>query len=273
MSRKNNPFAQSPKLWQITIECTEEEIPKWEEYFDEKSLAFITRPKDDAWLVEVIVDEYPTEPVGTIEEIEDKDWLKEVGSNIGDVKTSLFHITREESEKNNLIPIIIANPRAFGMGDHITTIGCLNALEELYESGKLNPNAIMDVGTGTGILAIAAKKLYSNADVFGVDICHEAVEISKEHAKLNETDIEFDSEITKYENQKFDLILANILANPLMDMANTISNMLNKNGYLILSGFTSNQLDDLEKTYKNHSLRNVKITNNDEWIVIIMEKT
>lgn len=273
MSLKNNPFKQSQNLWQISFNCKEEEIPTWEEYFEEKSLAFITTPKDDEWLVEVIVNEPHALNGATIKKIEDKDWLREVASSIGDIKTPLFHIARTKPEKSELTPIIINNPRAFGMGDHTTTIASLNALEDLYKSNNLKPDQIMDIGTGSGILAIAAKKLFANSNVHGIDICSEAVEISKDHAKLNETNIEFGLDIEKYKNQQYDLIMANILANPLIEMAKMISKMLKKDGYIIMSGFTSNQLESVEKIYKKCLLNTVKISQKDDWIVITMQKS
>lgn len=274
---EDNPFSQSNKLWQIRFTCKEGEISKWEEFFEEKALSFSSLPKASKWITEVIVDEepdldlFPKELNFEYSLLEDKDWLNEVAADIGDVETELFHIIRDGAKSSSKIPLIINNARAFGMGDHITTIGCLKGIEYIYKNIDFDPQNILDVGTGTGILAIAAKKLWPKANGFGIDIDIEAIEISKNHAKINNTNIEFRLDIKKYENKKFDLILANILANPLIELSKNISDMMD-NSFLVLSGFTKSQFNEVEEAYKNFLLSRVAIFEENNWVILILKK-
>jgi ribosomal protein L11 methyltransferase len=166
-----------------------------------------------------------------------------------------------------LIPIKIDAGRAFGTGEHATTKGCLEMISLL----KTPPLKILDVGTGTGVLAIACKKLWKDAEIFATDIDEVAVEIAKENAGLNDTNIKL---AIKYSVDKsYDLIVSNILANPLIDMAGDFEKMLKIDGKLILSGFTKQQLQKLVETYSSFGFMLIDTISIDDWRIVLFTKT
>ncbi|WP_341792490.1 50S ribosomal protein L11 methyltransferase [Rickettsia endosymbiont of Gonocerus acuteangulatus] len=144
--------------------------------------------------------------------------------------------------------MLIEASRAFGTGNHETTSGCIEALEYLK---AIKANKILDIGTGSGILSFIAKKLWNEAEILACDIDDASVEIAKENASFNNSNIKFYQNTSEnilldsYYNSKFDLVISNILALPLIKLSTQISNLMNKNGYLVLSGFLDNQLADV----------------------------
>lgn len=134
--------------------------------------------------------------------------------------------------------------QAFGTGSHPTTRLCLEWLEA-HAAGHANA---LDYGCGSGILAIATQKL-GVPEVVGVDIDAQALNTAKNNAIQNQTDIAFflPGELS---GQQFDLVVANILSNPLKLMAGMLSGRTRKDGYLILSGILARQADEVIETYK-----------------------
>lgn len=157
-----------------------------------------------------------------------------------------------ESYENTkkLHPIIIEPKSAFGTGHHASTVLCLKAITTLYHEGKIKAGQrFLDLGTGTGILGIACTKYGLTGN--GLDIESLAVDNAKENCALNKVQdfsIELGS-IEKVKNQQYDVVIANILAQPLREMAEGIVAVTNDSKVLILSGFLGTQVESLEKAY------------------------
>jgi ribosomal protein L11 methyltransferase len=133
---------------------------------------------------------------------------------------------------------------AFGTGDHPTTGLCLEELDRFVQS---HPGAsVLDVGTGSGILAIAAKKLGAGATV-GTDNDPVALRVARENAEVNGVAFDVRAEIP--EGATFDLVLANILANTLCDLAPGLSRAVAPGGRLLLSGILETQAAEVEAAY------------------------
>lgn len=151
----------------------------------------------------------------------------------------------------NLHPIVIEPKSAFGTGHHASTVLCLKAITALYREGKIKAGQhFLDLGTGTGILGIACTKYGLTG--YGLDIESLAVDNAKENCQLNGVqgfDVELGS-IDRAKGRKFDVVIANILAGPLREMAQDIMESINDNNVLILSGFLGTQVADLEKAYE-----------------------
>src|ERR1700677_1101986 len=148
---------------------------------------------------------------------------------------------------DNMIPVIMESSRAFGTGEHNTTKGCVEAMEAISD---MNITSVMDVGTGTGILAIAASKIWPSAEVIGSDIDEVAVKVAEEHAKINNADIELKvaDGIPSYSG-KVDLIVSNILKEPLIELVGKFHEALSERGVVILSGFLDYQSDEVLEAY------------------------
>ena len=142
---------------------------------------------------------------------------------------------------------------AFGTGSHPTTRLCLEWLEQYSASGICKSQSVLDYGCGSGILAIAAKKLGFQT-VFGTDIDPQAIESARANANHNQTDIEFqlpDDIDVAIGSRLFDVVIANILANPLQVLAPALIARVQDGGQLILSGILERQAQEVIDCYKN----------------------
>jgi ribosomal protein L11 methyltransferase len=137
---------------------------------------------------------------------------------------------------------------AFGTGSHPTTKLCLQWLEKLSNAGSLLDHSVLDYGCGSGILAIAAKKLGSGLCV-GVDIDPQAIVAGTHNALVNGVDVAFYLPDHAQVLPKFEIVLANILANPLQVLAPAIASFLAPNAFLALSGILERQANDVIAAY------------------------
>lgn len=180
----------------------------------------------------------------TVEILEDEDWVRKTQSQFTPIKVSdnLYIVPSWHESPNPDATIITLDPGlAFGTGSHPTTFMCL---EWLAHNTK-NARNLLDYGCGSGILAITAKKL-GVADVYGTDIDPLAIEASLNNAKQNNTSLEFCLP-DKVPAQKFDVVVANILSNPLRILAPALAALTL--GKLILSGILDEQSQELSGIY------------------------
>lgn len=177
-----------------------------------------------------------------------------------------------KDEPQSAEPILIEPKMAFGTGHHQTTALCLGALDSLAAEGSLKPGqTFLDLGTGSGILGIAAVKVGLHG--VGLDIDPVAVDNALENAALNSVGTSLRLAVGSIdaipENQRFDLILANILANPLMDMAEAIAARLTRPGILVLSGILNEQADRVARAYTAQGLPQPDISCSGEWSLLV----
>ncbi|HME91590.1 MAG TPA: 50S ribosomal protein L11 methyltransferase [Myxococcaceae bacterium] len=144
------------------------------------------------------------------------------------------------------IRIMIEPKMAFGTGDHPTTQLCLEALDGLL-TGR-SGQSVLDVGTGSGVLAIAAKKLGAGR-VRGVDTDPRAIELAKENFQLNQVDgIELSDEPVASIVEPFDILIANLFANALVQLAPVFRRLARK--YLVVCGILDEQVAEVEAAYR-----------------------
>ncbi|MBP2057041.1 ribosomal protein L11 methyltransferase [Lactobacillus colini] len=158
---------------------------------------------------------------------------------------------------------------AFGTGGHTTTQLVLLALER----AMIKPMDVMDIGTGSGILAIAASKLGAKS-VLATDISDEAVSAAKENIKLNGVNnIEVHkANLLKDTDQKFDLILANILAEILLDLIPDLDSHLNQAGQVIFSGIDYLQLPKIQSKLEEYGFEIKMKMRENRWIGILIAR-
>lgn len=166
--------------------------------------------------------------------------------------------------------IRLADSRAFGTGLHATTALCLEALQQEVR-GPI-PNAVLDVGTGTGVLALAALAL-GVPRALGIDIDEEALRAASEHARLNGVSDRFEVARGGPESVSglWPLVLANVLAAPLIEMAPAIARRLGHDGRLVLSGIRASLEEDVARAYVRQGMRRVLVLSRDAWVALILQ--
>jgi ribosomal protein L11 methyltransferase len=210
-------------------------------------------------------------PSMTREVVADQDWLTMCYRGFPPQIVGRFFIRgthdQDQPSPDHLIPITLDAATAFGSGEHGTTRGCLWALGHLVDQ-NFTPRTILDLGTGSGILAIAAHQLWPTATVHAVDNDPEAVRVARVYANLNNagTIICFEGDAPK--NGPYDLIIANILAGPLKTLAPAIAAALSPHGQLILSGLLQDQQDDVATAYQKHGLTLTHTIPMDDWVTL-----
>jgi len=198
--------------------------------------------------------------------LSDQNWLqawKKFFTPIPVENTFLILPSWDKTNPEPYLPIYIHPQMAFGTGHHSTTYLCLSFIAEL----KPNPSIyFLDLGTGSGILGIACAKLGMRG--IGLDIDPTALDNARLNVRLNKVEHLFSvkSGTIKRVETKFDLILANILATPLIKMAPFIVQALNPQGILILSGILQEQAAQVIDAYTGLGLNLVEKRGKEEWI-------
>ncbi len=204
---------------------------------------------------------------------EDKNWLEDMWASFPPQSVGPFFIHGEMYDgevPERMISINLHAATAFGSGEHGTTAGCMLALhEEFLEKPWDNP---LDLGCGSGILAIAMTKLHP-VKTYAIDNDLEAVRVTKENAHKNHVEhliVARGGEGLSESIETFDFIVANILAKPLIDLAPFMKKHLSTKGRIVLSGLLDWQEEDVLNTYlaQGFELKNRK--NINRWITLIM---
>jgi ribosomal protein L11 methyltransferase len=164
---------------------------------------------------------------------------------------------------------------AFGTGRHATTLLCLRALEEVWEQDlpeAATPWQVLDVGTGTGILALAAARL--GARVLAIDVDPEAVAAALKNVRLNELEERILVEPTLLHaiRQQFALILANLTTPDLLQLADSLTGHLLNGGALIISGFLQTDLPQLAERFLGLGLTKAGFLSQDDWGTLILRR-
>ena len=201
--------------------------------------------------------------------IADQDWLAEWKKgyepvSIGEKLLIAPSWKREQVATSERVIIQIDPGMAFGTGTHETTRGCLELLEKHWRGG-----ALLDVGTGTGILAIAAIKLFPGSHIIGFDIDPEAVDVALENAEINAVADEIQFEVNKlasFHGQAIDLVLANLTADVIVPLAPDFPKVMNADGTLIVSGILREQGDEVLAALAAQGLQMVESKPEGEWI-------
>lgn len=177
--------------------------------------------------------------------------------------------------------LLIDAATAFGSGEHGTTKGCLQAMLDLKGKGVC-PWNVLDMGTGSGILAIAAWKLWKTP-ILAIDIEEESARVTKHHMSVNGVS-EGAASMRVFAGDGFhapqvpksapyELILANILAGPVIEMAPDLCKVLDENGYAVLSGMLNEQADLVASAYEGCGLTLKKRYDVGEWTTLTMHKS
>lgn len=214
-----------------------------------------------------------------IEPLADRDWVTLSLEGLPPVRAGRFIVTgshalaRTSPGKTDIL--IEAGP-AFGTGHHGTTLGCLLGFEHVLRNGT--PRNVLDVGTGSGVLSIAAVKAGAQRAI-GTEIDLDSVRVANENAAKNDIGRRFVTYYTRGASNAiiqaagpFDLIFANILARPLIGLAPSLSRQLARSGHVILSGLLTRQEPLVRAAYAGRGLNLVKRIRRDGWSTLVFRK-
>ena len=207
----------------------------------------------------------------TLDEKENQDWSKKWKE-----KWTVTHVTDKiavvpswlsYTPQNGEITITLDPGCAFGTGTHQTTQLCMKALEKYLKSG----DTIADIGTGSGILAILAKKLGA-ASAYGCDIDETVIDVARENAGVNGVDCTFELNTADKITEKYDFVCANILHNVLFEIMGDLKNIMKDKGILSLSGILNEKKDVVLEAIKREDLKIIDTLNQDQWISFVVTK-
>lgn len=296
--------------WKLTLPCTRDEAEAID-FEDAELLALNPAPvlltsetiPDDplAWQLEAYFEDQPrkadiaavralvpsaadAKPV--VEQLPDEDWVTLSQAGIDPVHAGRFYV-HTSTNRGDVPPgaktFQIEASRAFGTGTHETTAGCLMTLDAMRQRGEVVRNLI-DVGTGTGLLAFAAMHLWPRAYATASDIDPVSVEVTAENAAINGVPLgvgmgqlalaaapglEHPMLIGR---APYDLVIANVLAGPLIELAPSISAALAEGGTLIVAGLLHGQAERVANAYRRQGLRLAGRTPMGDWPTLRLRK-
>jgi ribosomal protein L11 methyltransferase len=203
-----------------------------------------------------------------VREVVERDWLEEWKQNWRPVEVGRFIVAPPWSElpdTHDRIVIRIEPGMAFGTGTHETTRLCLNAIHKHFAG-----SSFLDVGTGTGILAIAAAKLSPHAHVEACDTDETAITIARENAEANHVSDQVNFYVGSVDETtaSADLVCANLTADVISRMAQTLVGLTC--GKLILSGILETQIEMVQESFRSCGVTEFEVEQDGEWVSLII---
>lgn len=212
----------------------------------------------------------------SIEAVKQEDWSIKYRENYQPQKlTNLFYLqplwNRAEEIPEGMLPILMEPGQAFGTGLHATTKLCLKLLERSLESVEdVTKATVLDVGTGTGILAIAAE-LLGFKKIVAIDNDPLAVEVARENCAFNKSArVTVSGNSLGNLNQKFEVVISNILLDTHAELMEYYTQCLSDHGLLILSGVLGSQKQQLQNLYREKGFNSEIIETLQEWMAVLL---
>jgi len=288
-----------PKCYRLTVVVPREAVALFERAFDTLGGALAMGGPDDGALVtlDLFVDALPNKsgvaallstaalaagietPAYTLEALADTDWVAESQKGLPALRAGRFFLygshVREVPPAGS-IPLLVEAGAAFGTGHHESTFGCLVALSRLAKKRRFT--CVLDMGAGSGVLSMAAAKLW-RAPVLAVEMDGPSLRVAKANARLNgvRAGIAF-LEAAGYGRAlvarcgPYDLVLANILAGPLIAMAGDLARHLADGGYAVLGGLMTAQKKAVVARHRAAGLYLVESLELGDWSTLVLRR-
>jgi ribosomal protein L11 methyltransferase len=215
-----------------------------------------------------------------VSELPETDWVAKVRRELVPVHAGRFYVYgshNADSVPEGVEPLLIEAAMAFGTGHHGTTQGCLRALDRLLEAGVICHN-VADIGCGTAVLAMAAARVWPET-VLASDMDEVAVDVAAANVSANDlTGRVICLEAVGFEHPQlhaaapFDLVFANILKQPLIDLAPDMSSHLTTGGFAILSGILNEQGDEVAEVYARNGINTWHREVIGDWTTLTLQK-
>jgi ribosomal protein L11 methyltransferase len=303
-----NNAAKSAQSWKVTLPCTRAEA----EALDGEIAAFAlmdrppvlmtseTAEDENIWQLDAYFEGKPSaaavklvkslvpSAAGSkplVEALPDEDWVTLSQQGLEPVTAGRFHVRNiaSDPELPGHVNLLIEAGRAFGTGQHETTAGCLAMLDRMRRVG-MRFNNVADIGTGTGLLAFAALHLWPRSYAIASDIDPVAVEISAENARDNAIALgdgrgklalvtaagaDHSAIVGR---APYDLLIANILAGPLIELAPSLSALVEDGGTIVLAGLLNEQADAVIAAYRAQGMRLAERSDRGDWPTLRLRK-
>jgi ribosomal protein L11 methyltransferase len=299
----------SADSWKITLPCSRAEaeaLAAATDLFpdlDEPPVLNTLEPDEhrpEEWLLEAYTEQEPDAatlaavralvadaPEPEVERVPEQDWVTLSQAGLEPIRAGRFFVHTaahaDAPAPAGTVPFLIDAGRAFGTGHHHTTAGCLELLDHLRRQGR-RFRMVADVGTGTGLLAFAALRLWPRARALATDIDPVSVEVTVDNAALNHVALgggRGQLVVAPADGvdhplyaafAPFDLVLANILAQPLIDLAADLAAITAPGGTAILAGLLDAQADAVIAAYRRRGFRLTGRHGNPQWPVLEMRR-
>jgi len=299
---EQNPFVQRAIYWQALFSLPTAAVGTAEDAFSDLAVSvsnFETDEENGIWTFELIFDAKPdldelnrrlmvlselhdvVRPEIILSQLVQEDWLSQVARDFPPLSIGRFFVHGshvEEKPKAGSISIQVDAGAAFGSGEHGTTRCCLEAMEWIGKKRQGNRyfSRVLDMGTGSGILAIAAAKLWKTS-VLAVDLDPVSVRVTAENNRTNRVQkfvrtgvSDGYSAMQVQRGAKYDLIISNILARPLIAFAKDLRQNLADGGFAVLSGLLETQEKQVMAAHQMQGLSLKKKFTHGGWCTLVI---
>ena len=258
----------------------------------------IAEDRPDEWVIEMYLPRKPTDrdmdalrdlfdgeaPTLAAENLPDTDWVTESQKGVDPIREGRFHVHTPDHEPDpERVNFVIPASQAFGTGQHETTAGCLAMLDLMKREGNVFPNHA-DIGTGTGLLAFAAMHLWPGAYATASDIDPVCTGVLHDNAETNGVRLGVgrgrltftvadgvEDELIQLRGP-YDLLIANILAGPLAEMAEGFAGLVTPGGSVLLAGLLETQEPAVRAAYRRAGFRLSRRLVRGDWAILWLRK-